>query len=193
MYLEDNVVTRIEGGREADQIRVFGLGGYYMRHALLGLNPKVRIAGGTQFEREKHAGAFYLGIDGLSDGKADPSQPGYAHVDCQMDRPTITVGGKPVVEHGNLLLLDDPEVREVAARYGSPGDLLDSIRRSCCRAATPASARRPRVGRRAASGVEGSQGRAPRAFAERAGRGRVRSGLERRRTGARGSAGGRPR
>ncbi len=126
VYMKDNVVERIEGGREADQIRAYGPGGYYMRHALLGLNPKVRIAGGTQFEREKHAGAFYLGIDGLTDGVADPSQPGYAHCDCQMDRPTITVGGELIVEHGNLLLLDDLEVREVAAKFGPPEILLDS-------------------------------------------------------------------
>jgi 2,5-dihydroxypyridine 5,6-dioxygenase len=43
-----------------------------------------------------------------------------------MDRPTITVGGEKIVEHGNLLLLDDPEVREVAARFGPPEILLDS-------------------------------------------------------------------
>ncbi len=71
--MEDNRVAKIEGGVAAEQLRRFGPKGFYMRHALLGLNPKVRLDGGTQFEREKHAGAFYLGIDGLTDdGAADP-------------------------------------------------------------------------------------------------------------------------
>lgn len=124
--LEDNLVTEIEGGREADQLRAYGPGGYYMRHALLGLNPKVRIAGATQFEREKHAGAFYLGIDGLTDGTAEPANPGHAHCDCQFDRPDVWVGDEQLVRDGNLLLLDDPEIQETAARFGPPEILLDS-------------------------------------------------------------------
>jgi hypothetical protein len=124
--MEDNLVARIEGGIAAEQLRRFGPHGYYMRHALLGVNPKVRIDGGSQFEREKHAGAFYLGIDGLTpDGLADPSQPGYAHCDCQFDRPTIRVGETVVSQDGRLLLLDEPEIREVAAKYGPPEVVLD--------------------------------------------------------------------
>lgn len=127
VHLEDNIVTEIEGGREADQLRAYGPQGYYMRHALLGLNPKVRIAGATQFEREKHAGAFYLGIDGLTEeGKAEPANPGYAHCDCQFDRPNVWVDGEQVVRDGDLLLLDDPEIREAAARFGPPEILLDT-------------------------------------------------------------------
>jgi hypothetical protein len=124
--MTDNIVTAIEGGAAAEQLRRFGPLGYYMRHALLGVNPKVRLAGGSQFEREKHAGAFYLGIDGLTeDGLADPSQPGYAHCDCQFDRPTVTVGHTVISEAGRLLILDEPEIREVAARFGPPDVVLD--------------------------------------------------------------------
>jgi hypothetical protein len=91
----------------------------------VGLNPKVRVDGAPQFEREKHAGAFYLGIDGLTNGKPDPGAPGFAHVDCQFDRPSISVDDVPLVENGRLLVLDDPEVREAAAAYGDPARLLD--------------------------------------------------------------------
>jgi len=97
-----------------------------MRHALLGVNPKVRIAGASQFEREKHAGAFYLGIDGLNDdGVADPSHPGYAHCDCQFDRPTVTVGDTVLSREGRLTILEEPDIREVAARFGPPEIVLD--------------------------------------------------------------------
>jgi hypothetical protein len=124
--VEDNLVSRIEGGVAAEQLRRFGPKGYYMRHALLGVNPKVRLDGGTQFEREKHAGAFYLGIDGLTDdGAADPSQPGYAHCDCQFDRPTVRVGDTVISQDGRLLILDEREIRAVAARYGPPEVVLD--------------------------------------------------------------------
>src|SRR4051794_37462250 len=124
--MKDNIVVGIEGGRAAEQLRRFGPNGYYMRHALLGVNPKVRIAGGSQFEREKHAGSFYLGIDGLTeDGVADPSQPGYAHCDCQFDQPTVTVGDTVLSRDGRLLILDEPEIREVAARFGPPEVVLD--------------------------------------------------------------------
>ena len=124
--MRDNLVVEIEGGIAAGELRRFGPLGYYMRHALIGVNPKVRTAGGSQFEREKHAGAFYLGIDGLTeDGRADPAHPGYAHCDCQFDRPTVTVGDFVLSREGRLQVLDEPEIREVAARFGPPDVVLD--------------------------------------------------------------------
>ncbi|MEV0383813.1 hypothetical protein [Nonomuraea sp. NPDC050643] len=123
--LEGNLVRKIEGGAAAAQLRRYSPGGYYMRHGLFGLNPKVRIAGGTQFEREKHAGAFYCGIDGLTDGVPVKSGPGFAHCDCQVDRPTVVVDGETFIDEGRLLLLDEPEIREVAARFGPPDVILD--------------------------------------------------------------------
>ncbi|MGW0805460.1 hypothetical protein [Nonomuraea sp. NPDC002799] len=123
--LEGNLVRKIEGGAAAEQLRRYAPDGYYMRHALVGLNPKVRISGGTQFEREKHAGAFYCGLDGLTDGVPVKTGPGFAHCDCQVDRPTVLVDGEPFIDNGRLLMLDEPEIREVAARFGPPEIILD--------------------------------------------------------------------
>lgn len=123
--LEGNLVRKIEGGAAAEQLRRYAPGGFYLRHGLFGLNPKVRIAGGTQFEREKHAGAFYCGIDGLTDGEPVTTGPGFAHCDIQVDRPTVVVDGNTFVERGRLLLLDEPEVRRAAARFGPPEVILD--------------------------------------------------------------------
>ncbi|MEO3791504.1 hypothetical protein ABGB14_14970 [Nonomuraea sp. B10E15] len=125
LTLEGNLVRKIEGGAEAESLRRYAPEGFYMRHGLIGLNPKVRIAGGTQFEREKHAGAFYCGIDGLTGGEPVTTGPGFAHCDCQMDRPTVTVDGELFIEQGRLLLLDEPEIQEVAARFGPPEVVLD--------------------------------------------------------------------
>lgn len=133
VHVRDNLVADIEGGEAAEQLRRFGPDGYYLRHAFIGLNPKVRLDGAPQFEREKHAGAFYLGIDGLSDGRPDPAGPGFAHCDCQFDRPTITVDGELFVDAGRLILLDDPEVIEAAAAYRDPARLLDPNPRQALR------------------------------------------------------------
>jgi 2,5-dihydroxypyridine 5,6-dioxygenase len=126
VVLRENVVTDIVGGVDAARLRRFGPAGYYLRHAFIGLNPRVRLRGGTQFEREKHAGAFYLGIDGLgADGRPDRSGPGHAHCDCQFDRPTIDLDGEPLVVDGHLLVLDEPAIHEAAAAFGDPATLLD--------------------------------------------------------------------
>ena len=126
LELENNRVTAIHGSTAAAELRRYAPDGYYMRHALIGLNPKVRVAGGTQFEREKHAGAFYFGIDGLTpQGEVDRANPGHAHCDCQFDHPTITLDGRPFVVNGYLLLLDDPEIRELAGKFGPADILLD--------------------------------------------------------------------
>jgi len=123
--LHDGRVTAIDGGASARDLEAFGPAGYYLRHAFVGLNPKVRLEGAPQFEREKHAGAFYLGLDGLTNGEVDSTRPGFQHCDCQFDRPTITVDGKPVVEDGRLLLLDDAWVRERVSAIGPADVLLD--------------------------------------------------------------------
>ncbi len=124
--LKDNAVVSIEGGGAARQLRTFSAYGYYVRHAVLGLNPKARVTRAAQFEREKHAGIFYLGLDGLVDGKQDRMRPGFAHCDCLFVRPSVFTDGIALVEDGRLLLLDDPEIREIASRFGPPELLLDT-------------------------------------------------------------------
>ena len=122
LTFEANRVTDIQGGADARDLALFSPGGYYLRHAFVGLNPKVRLKGAPQFEREKHAGAFYFGIDALD--AVDRAGPGRAHCDCQFDRPTITVDSKVLVDRGRLLTLDHQSVRDAAATFGDPDILL---------------------------------------------------------------------
>ncbi|MFB7506309.1 hypothetical protein [Streptomyces broussonetiae] len=121
-----NRVTAIGGGTAAAELRRYAPDDYCIRHALIGLNPKVRSAGGTPFEREKHAGAFHFGLDGLTaQGTVDRSGPGHAHCDCQFDAPTVTLDGERFVDNGRLLLLDDPHIRELAQKSGPAQILLN--------------------------------------------------------------------
>ena len=124
--VEKGLVTNVQGRiPEVKAIEAFANGQYYMRHAHIGLNPKVRFEGTPQFEREKHAGVFYLGIDGTgSEGKIDRQAPGYSHLDCIIDNPTVYFDDRLIVKDRHLVALDDPEVREFAKKYGDPDRVL---------------------------------------------------------------------
>jgi hypothetical protein len=37
---------------------------------------------------------------------------------------TLTVDGRPLLDNGHLTVLDDPDVRAVAAKYGDPDEWL---------------------------------------------------------------------
>lgn len=50
----------------------------------------------------------------------------HIHMDLVLYDATVTAGNRPLVEDGYLLSLRDPKVRELAARYGDPVDLLEA-------------------------------------------------------------------
>ncbi|MCC7412044.1 MAG: hypothetical protein IT495_10500 [Gammaproteobacteria bacterium] len=125
--IDDNFVSGVEAGAAADAavIDAFANGRYYMRHAVVGLNPKIRMINAPQFERERAAGTAYLGIDGTgAAGAIDRSQPGFAHLDMIFDTPTVYVDDVLMVDRRRLLLLDDPELHEYARRHGEPRRIL---------------------------------------------------------------------
>jgi len=63
-------------------------------------------------------GKGWSGLDGL---KID--RPTW-HNDVFLAFPTVYVNGKKIVDLGHFLLLDDPEIRKIAAKYGNPDELL---------------------------------------------------------------------
>ena len=46
------------------------------------------------------------------------------HRDIEIYFPTLTVDGKKLIDNGYLTILDDPEIRRIAAKYGDPDELL---------------------------------------------------------------------
>lgn len=125
--VKDNYVVSIDGGSRADldSIDIFANGRYYVRHTVIGLNPKIRMEHAPQFERERAAGTSYLGIDGTGEaGEADLSAPGYAHLDVIFDTPTVYIDDEMVVDRRKLLVLEDPEIQEMAKQYGDPRRIL---------------------------------------------------------------------
>lgn len=125
--IEDNFVTKIEGasGAERNAIESFRNEKFYIRHSVIGLNPKVRMVNAPEFERERAAGTTYLGIDGTGpSGKIDRTKPGFSHLDMIFDTPTVYVDGEVIVRDRRLLLLDDTELLEAAKKYGDPKRVL---------------------------------------------------------------------
>ena len=39
-------------------------------------------------------------------------------------KPTLTAGKKTIIKKGRLTVLDDPQIREVARKYGDPDEVL---------------------------------------------------------------------
>jgi 2,5-dihydroxypyridine 5,6-dioxygenase len=127
LTIENNFVTKIEGGSQAETnaIESFANGRYAVRHLMIGLNPKARTVNAPQFERARAAGTAHLGIDGTgSSGVLDRTKPGFSHFDMILDTPTIWVDDRLFVENRRLLILEDKELQGIAEKYGDPRKVL---------------------------------------------------------------------
>lgn len=71
---------------------------------------------------DRRAGAVHFGV-GSGGGRLPDTGRGF-HIDFQMYHATYTINGKKLIDNGHLLALDDPEVRRVASKHGSPDLLL---------------------------------------------------------------------
>jgi len=90
-----------------------------------GTNPHQTLTLGTErnpIDAERHSGTVHVGL-GPSPifGSRTTSR---LHVDGLIVKPSIALDGVPIMADGHLLVLDLPEVREVAARFGDPDELL---------------------------------------------------------------------
>ena len=90
-----------------------------------GTNPHQSLTLGTQrnpIDAERHSGTVHIGM-GPSPifGSRTTSR---LHLDGLIVKPSILLDGEPIMSDGHLLVLDLPEVRAVAARFGDPDELL---------------------------------------------------------------------
>ena len=125
--VSNGYVTDVEAGAESDVAAVdsYANGKYYLRHSVIGLNPKTRTFNAPQFERERAAGMAYLGVDGTGpDGIIDRNKAGRAHLDAIFDTPNIYIDDKIMVDRRKLLILEDEELLELAKEYGEPRRIL---------------------------------------------------------------------
>lgn len=113
---------------------------FWWWESALGTNPKMRrqrnafrlSGGGTLYERMR-SGFIHIGIgsglDGLSEDWAREQGITYGHMHVHLMFPTYEITTRDgrklkVVDNGRLTALDDPEVRELARKFGDPDKLL---------------------------------------------------------------------
>ena len=139
--IQDQYVTEMRGGYEVEEIkrRIRGVkDGNYVTEVMFGMNPKARVDLSVRplsLEAERTPRTLHIGMgDSTSSlgvkrvlGVTDSYWPGKGkplHQDGFMLYPTLRVGDETVIEHGNLKVLEDPEIREIAAKYGDPDWVL---------------------------------------------------------------------
>ena len=71
---------------------------------------------------DRRAGVLHIGI-GTGQNPPKEGAP-KQHKDLSMFHPTVIIDGKTIIKSGHLLALDDPEIREIAKKYGDPDELL---------------------------------------------------------------------
>jgi hypothetical protein len=113
---------------------------FWLWELAIGTNPKVRrpknslmlSSGVNEIERSR-SGVIHVGFGtrwrGPSERWAGEHGIAYGHLHVHLLSPTYeirTVNGETVkvIENGRLTALDDPEVRELASKYGDPNELL---------------------------------------------------------------------
>ncbi len=114
---------------------------FWLWEVAIGTNPKIRrpphierlSSGGFEWERRR-SGIIHVGIGtrwrGPEEVWAGERGIVYGHLHVHLFFPTLVVetpDGKElvVIDKGHLTALDDPEVRDVAARYGDPDAILN--------------------------------------------------------------------
>ena len=154
-HLENGRVVKVEGGGEygelwretLEETRSYqyrslpGPGLFWLWEVAIGTNPKIcrpPVRDVTTFPfpeiERRRAGIIHCGFGNPnnSDQEAHASMKGwpFGHVHIHLHFPTYTVtmpNGEEVtlIESGQLKLLEDPEVRELASHFGDPDDLLN--------------------------------------------------------------------
>jgi len=93
---------------------------------VFGLNPKARLMGGLAHPRH-HEGGRHSGVMKVCIGDRPAGVFPLFHRNGEVLRPTVEVAGELLIENGKLKALEDPEVVEVAKKFGDPAELLKEV------------------------------------------------------------------
>lgn len=115
-------VVEVDGGKEAEHFRHIIEtipNADHLAEWMIGLNPKARIIldeDVTHVEAHRHAGSLHtaIGNSKVLGGNVYAN----VHLDNFIIAPTMTFDGTVLVDKGHLLVLDDPEVQDMAKEYG---------------------------------------------------------------------------
>ena len=137
--VKDNRVVAIEGGAQAEAFRekIFNTkNANRFSQVSWGINPKIDIDRLLRSAWDKNklakltraAGVIHLGLGStLFHLKGEKKGASPIHTHGMLLKPTLTAGPKTVIENGRLAVSDDPQIREIAEKYGDPDELLGSF------------------------------------------------------------------
>ncbi len=115
-------VVEVDGGKEAPHFRNIVENvpnGDHLAEWMIGINPKARVIldeDVSHIEAHRHAGALHTAIGNSK--TLGGNVYANVHLDNYIIEPTITFDGTLLVDKGKLLVLDDPEVQDMAKEYG---------------------------------------------------------------------------
>ncbi len=125
----DGWAEEVEGGVEAEKVKVLveeDRNNRRIQEIMMGLNPKSSAyneVGKITYEGSNGAGNIHIAI-GREVGRFTSTQ----HITIAfLPKVTLYADGEYLIKEGRLTVLDDQEIRKVAARYGDPDKLLSQI------------------------------------------------------------------
>jgi leucyl aminopeptidase (aminopeptidase T) len=132
LTVEHHWVTKIEGQKDAVEWlskKAFEIkNANYFAETSTGLNPKARIRRALKegsFELSRRAGTVHFGI-GKSTTLGGRIWADF-HWDGLLFYPNYYVDDFCLIDRGHLTVLDDPEIRSLASKYGDPDKILSYI------------------------------------------------------------------
>jgi len=149
IYIDKAAVTHVEaGGAAGESFRAVlerykniqfpgfpspGVGN--VEEVALGVHPKAKPDEGPEYlgfsEVRRRSGTIHIGLGATRNPetrdvlmKGTSGLPRGQHRDWQIYFPTLILDGEVFVEKGHLTVLDDPEIRRLASKFGDPDQLL---------------------------------------------------------------------
>lgn len=134
--VKDNWVVAVSGSAQAE---AFGEKVLNIKNAnrfsqvSWGINPKIDIDGLLKSSWDKNklakltraAGVIHLGLGAtLFHLKGEKKWASPIHTHGMLLKPTLTAGRRTIIEKGRLTVTDDPQIIEIATKYGQPAELL---------------------------------------------------------------------
>jgi 2,5-dihydroxypyridine 5,6-dioxygenase len=135
---ENNRLTHLEGGFEADVLRDFftttqghiGELAWNLSSFHAGINPKARLNASPAAEPElahrfvhNNPNCLHFHLGGSKEVE-EFDYPYMVHISVEVEESTFYLDGEVFYDKGHFTVLDEPEIRELAAKYGDPDHLL---------------------------------------------------------------------
>lgn len=123
LTVENGVVKKIEGGREAQAMEAYirsldDPNMYCLAHYSLGINPGVKKVTGSIVEDERVFGAITIGLGSQGPNHGGKGISAVGHVDGIIVKPTIILDGNVIQQDG---MYTDPELVRLCRDVGLPG------------------------------------------------------------------------